>query len=145
YGLLRYLNPDTAAALAADPEPPLLFNYLGRVAVGGEHEAWSVAPETGALPPGVDPGMPVRHPLELNALTRDGAEGPVLAATWTWPRRLLAEQDVRALADAWFAQLGGLVAHSGSPGAGGHTPSDMSLPDLDQDELDEFEAEWRLT
>ncbi|WP_345559099.1 amino acid adenylation domain-containing protein, partial [Streptomonospora halophila] len=145
YGLLRYLNPGTAGALAADPEPPLLFNYLGRVAVAGEHEPWAVAPETGALPPGADPGMPVRHALELNALTRDGAEGPVLAATWAWPERLLAEGDVRDLADAWFAQLSGTVAHGGAPEAGGHTPSDLSLPDLDQDEIDEFEAEWRLT
>ncbi|MDT0303829.1 non-ribosomal peptide synthetase, partial [Streptomonospora wellingtoniae] len=145
YGLLRYLNPGTSGALAAAPEPPLLFNYLGRVAVAGEHESWAVAPETGALPNGADPGMPVRHTLELNALTRDGAEGPVLAATWAWPQRLLAEADVRDLADAWFAQLRGLVAHAGAAEAGGHTPSDLSLPDLDQDEIDEFEAEWRLT
>ncbi|KIH96855.1 hypothetical protein LP52_22770, partial [Streptomonospora alba] len=145
YGLLRHLNPDTAGALAAAPEPPLLFNYLGRVAVAGEHEPWAVAPETAALPPGIDLRMPVRHPLEFNALTRDGAEGPELTATVAWPRRLLSEHDVRLLADFWFAQLGGLVAHTGSSGAGGHTPSDLALPDLDQSEIDEFEAEWRLT
>ncbi|MFB9799400.1 amino acid adenylation domain-containing protein, partial [Streptomonospora salina] len=144
YGLLRHLNSDTAAPLAADPEPPLLFNYLGRVAVAGEYEPWAVAPETGALPPGIDPRMPVRHPLELNVLTRDGAEGPELTATWAWPQRLLAETDVREFADAWFAQLGGLVAHTDSSGAGGHTPSDLSLTDLDQDEIEAFEAEWRL-
>ncbi|WP_461000843.1 condensation domain-containing protein, partial [Streptomonospora sediminis] len=145
YGLLRHLNPETAAELARDPEPPLLFNYLGRVAVAADGAPWTVAPETGGVAPGIDPGMPVRHPLEVNTVTRDGPQGAVLAATWAWPARLLAESDVRDLAEAWFAQLSGLVAHAGSPGAGGHTPSDVSLLDLGQDEIDEFEAEWRLT
>ncbi|MUL43446.1 amino acid adenylation domain-containing protein [Streptomonospora sp. PA3] len=144
YGLLRHLNPDTAPALAAAPEPPLLFNYLGRVAVAGEDAAWALAPETGALPPGTDPEAPVRHPLEVNALTRDEGAGPVLAATWAWPERLLPESGVRELAESWFAQLSGLAAHAQSPDAGGHTPSDLALGGLDQDEIDEFEAEWRL-
>ena len=35
YGLLRYLNAETAATLAAQPAPQLGFNYLGRFAGGG--------------------------------------------------------------------------------------------------------------
>ncbi|NYI93924.1 amino acid adenylation domain-containing protein/non-ribosomal peptide synthase protein (TIGR01720 family) [Streptomonospora nanhaiensis] len=144
HGLLRHLNPLTARELAADPRPPLLFNYLGRLAVARDEAAWTVAPETGALPAGIDPETPVRHPLEVNALTHDGVEGPVLTATWAWPERLFAEGDVRELAEGWFAHLRGLATHAQAPDAGGHTPSDMSLPDLDQAEIDEFEAEWRL-
>ena len=35
YGLLRYLNGETAAQLAGVPAPQLGFNYLGRFAAGG--------------------------------------------------------------------------------------------------------------
>ncbi|QBI54649.1 non-ribosomal peptide synthetase [Streptomonospora litoralis] len=145
YGLLRHLDPDAGPVLAAVPEPPLLFNYLGRVAVSAEEAAWAVAPETAGLPPGIDPEMPVGYPLQVDTVARDGAGGPVLSATWSWPKRLLSEQAARGLAESWFAQLSGLVAHTGSAAAGGHTPSDLSLADLGQDEIDEFEAEWRLS
>src|SRR5207302_454961 len=36
YGLLRYLNEETAAELAGAGAPQLGFNYLGRFAAGGE-------------------------------------------------------------------------------------------------------------
>jgi nonribosomal peptide synthetase CepA len=36
--------------------------------------------------------------------------------------------------------LAGLALHGTEPTGGGHTPSDFPLVDLDQDELDEFEA-----
>ncbi|HEX2316718.1 MAG TPA: condensation domain-containing protein, partial [Thermomonospora sp.] len=44
YGLLRYLNPATAEELADLPVPQIAFNYLGRVAPGGD-EDWALAPE----------------------------------------------------------------------------------------------------
>ena len=37
----------------------------------------------------------------------------------------------------------GLAAHVAGPGAGGHSPSDLELVTLSQDEIDEFEDEWR--
>src|SRR5204862_3575469 len=36
YGLLRYLNGATAPVLAGGPVPQLGFNYLGRIACGGD-------------------------------------------------------------------------------------------------------------
>ncbi|WP_275413248.1 condensation domain-containing protein, partial [Rugosimonospora africana] len=41
YGLLRYLNPDTAQVLADFPTPQIGFNYLGRVNVAGV-EDWAM-------------------------------------------------------------------------------------------------------
>ena len=44
YGLLRYLNADTAAALAGGPAPQLGFNYLGRFGGGaadGDAADWT--------------------------------------------------------------------------------------------------------
>ena len=54
YGLLRYLNEETAGELAGFAAPQLGFNYLGRFAVSGETE-WAVAAETALLGAGFDP------------------------------------------------------------------------------------------
>ena len=50
YGLLRYLNPQTAATLAALPAPQIGFNYLGRLRGAAARRAdWASAPEAVAL------------------------------------------------------------------------------------------------
>jgi non-ribosomal peptide synthase protein (TIGR01720 family) len=120
---------------------PVLFNYLGRAdAPGGD---WQAAPETEAvLTEGAD--LPLSHLLEVNAVIQDHPDGPRLRATWTWPERLLPEAEVRELADTWFRALGALTEHADRPDAGGHTPSDLALVELSQDEIDGLEAEWRM-
>ncbi|MGO4757023.1 hypothetical protein AB4212_51900, partial [Streptomyces sp. 2MCAF27] len=83
----------------------------------------------------------------LNALTEDGPDGPRLVAAWTWAAGLLAEDEARAIAEGWFRALGALALHAQSPDSGGHTPSDVDLVELSQDEIDEFEDEmdeWSL-
>ena len=80
--------------------------------------------------------------MEINAYTQDTASGPELGVTWAWPGTLLDETAVADLAATWFAALDGLAAHAATPGAGGHTPSDLTLA-LGQDEIEEFEAEWQ--
>ena len=141
YGLLRYLNPETAPRLAGRARPQVLFNYLGRFAAAGpsaggreggageggadpgaDHEAadggagdWTPAPEAAAFGGGADPGMPLSRPIEINAVTLDGPDGPELHATWSWPDGVLTEDEVRALADLWLAAVDGLVARAHSP------------------------------
>ncbi|KAB2345062.1 non-ribosomal peptide synthetase [Actinomadura rudentiformis] len=142
YGLLRYLNAEAAEELADLAPAQIAFNYLGRVDPGGDGD-WSLAAEE--LPGGEDPRMPMAHVLEINAITRELAGGPELSATWTWPDGLLAEDDVRELAEGWFEALRGLVAHvsgDGTEAAGGFTPSDL-LVDLDQSEIDQLQDTWR--
>ncbi|WP_438871082.1 condensation domain-containing protein, partial [Paractinoplanes durhamensis] len=39
YGLLRHLNAETAPQLAPLPQPPVLFNYLGRIGSAAQTEA----------------------------------------------------------------------------------------------------------
>ena len=43
YGLLRYLNDETAAELAGAAAPQLGFNYLGRFAAGSDGGDWAPA------------------------------------------------------------------------------------------------------
>ncbi|GCB53365.1 siderophore biosynthesis non-ribosomal peptide synthetase modules [Streptomyces sp. NL15-2K] len=140
YGLLRHLDPETGPRLAALATAPLLFNYLGRAeAPGGD---WGPAPETDVVQaPGAD--LPLSHLLEVDAVVRQEPDGPHLTAVWTWPGRLLSEADVRELADTWFRAARALTEYAERPDAGGHTPSDLALVELSQDEIDGLEAEWR--
>ncbi|MES5816919.1 amino acid adenylation domain-containing protein [Streptomyces sp. RG80] len=147
FGLLRYLNPRTAAALRQAPVPQIGFNYLGRFAgTGGDAEArepgeWTICTDV-AGPAPRDSDMPLPHSLEINAVTRDHPDGPRLSVTWCWPDGVLAEADVARLAALWFEALDGLARHAAGTAAGGHTPSDLLLA-LDQDEIDDLENELR--
>ena len=140
YGLLRYLNPQTAAQLAGFAAPQLGFNYLGRFAAPAAAN-WGAAPEAVRLGGG-DPAMPLAHVLEVNALTLDDAEGAELTATWTWAPALVSEDAVRDLAERWFRALEALVRHASVPGAGGRTPSDLPLVALTQDEIEQLESQY---
>ena len=150
FGVLRYLDPESGPVLAALPVPQLSFNYLGRFDTTPELPVpdhggvgWAAVPGVGVLAGGFDDGMPVApYALEVNAFTEDSAAGPQLAVTWAYPAALFSDEAVSDLADSWFAALAGLVAHAVAPTAGGHTPSDLTLGSLSQEEIDEFETEW---
>jgi nonribosomal peptide synthetase CepB len=85
--------------------------------------------------------MTAPHALEAAALVRDLPTGPELTLTLARPAAAWDDGEVTALLDGWAAMLGGLAAHAAGTGAGGHTPSDFSLVDLGQQEIDELEAE----
>ncbi|WP_405836830.1 non-ribosomal peptide synthase/polyketide synthase [Streptomyces sp. NBC_01518] len=143
HGLLRHLNPETGPVLEALPVPQIGFNYLGRFATAGAEpgpvEPWQTAGDA-AVGGAADPGMRVLHALAAGAVVADTASGPELTLTLSWPGALLDETDVDELGLAWLELLSGLAAHTAGPQAGGHTPSDFSLLDLDQDEVDDLEA-----
>ncbi|GAA2589768.1 amino acid adenylation domain-containing protein [Actinomadura fulvescens] len=145
YGLLRHLNPATRDHLTGRA-PQIAFNYLGRSAAP-EATDWAPAAqaEHDALGGGQNDALALVHTIEVNAHTRDLPGGPELSATWTWAGAVLSEADVASLADKWFAALRGLAAHvteggDGGP-VGGFTPSDLSLVEVGQDEIDELAAE----
>ena len=117
YGLLRYLNGETALQLAGFPTPEVGFNYLGRFPAPGAAD-WAAAAETVELG-GSDPSMALSHCIEVNALTLDGPGGPRLSAHWTFAPALLPEALVRELAEGWFGVLSALVRHAAQDGAGG--------------------------
>ena len=135
YGLLRYLNPETAPALAALPKPELLFNYLGRFATSEESD-WSASVVLGA---GANPDLGLAHGLELNALTLDRSSGPELKATWSWAPALLQQDAVQELAREWFQALEVLVASADQRGTRGLTPADVPLVQLSQMEINRLQ------
>ncbi|WP_336081221.1 amino acid adenylation domain-containing protein [Nocardia sp. SSK8] len=129
YGLLRYLNDETAATLADTPAPQLSFNYLGR-AVTGE-DPW--LPQRFAATN--DAHAPLAATVDINAVLTDAG----LEVTWAYASRLLTEHDVHELADLWSQALTALVTHAGTDGAGGRTPSDFDLVTVDQPQIDRWE------
>ncbi|MDP9968765.1 non-ribosomal peptide synthase protein (TIGR01720 family), partial [Variovorax paradoxus] len=139
YGLLRYLNVETAKALQRTA-PQIGFNYLGRFAAPHAQD-WAAAPEAGALGGGEDRDAPLVHAISLDALTRDRPDGPELSATWSWAARLFTEEDIGDLAHTWFQVLEVLVSLSRQPQLGGFTPSDFSLIALKQAEIERLEKE----
>lgn len=112
FGLLRYLNPETAPVLAAVDEPQLAFNYLGRLIPA----SWrSGRARVGSLQGVLDPRMRLPHILEVGATTVGTASAPYLFTTWTWAGRRLSQGEVFELGSRWVALLG-TVAGLDAPG-----------------------------
>ncbi|MFD0363048.1 amino acid adenylation domain-containing protein [Nocardia sp. GCM10030253] len=143
YGLLRYLNADSARILRALPTPPVSFNYLGRfdttpaglrdvgwMPAGGDTDGGSVQ----------NPDAPVAAVLGVNAVTIDTSDGPTLTASWEYPTGLLTTAEVTDLAGLWRDAVTALATHASRPGVGGLTPSDVDLVDLDQAAIDRLET-----
>ncbi|MFF0636090.1 amino acid adenylation domain-containing protein [Nocardia sp. NPDC004151] len=144
YGLLRYLDADTARILGALPDPQVSFNYLGRFDTIPE-----AALDFGWLPAGADAAGGAQPPdasaaavLGVNAATTDTPDGPALSAAWDYPAGLITAAEVTELTELWSDAVIALAAHAARPGAGGLTPSDLDLVDLDQAAIDRIEAEY---
>ena len=127
YGMLRYLNAETAPRLAARAEAQIAFNYLGRVPSGGARD-WEMAEIS--LPQNV----PLMHAIEISAIIVDGPEGPRLFST-------LAGSGVPALGVLWQKSLEQLVRQV-EQGAGGHSPSDFALVKLSQNQVERLESSY---
>ncbi|RSM55269.1 non-ribosomal peptide synthetase [Amycolatopsis sp. WAC 01376] len=132
YGLLRYLNPDTGARLAALPSAQIGFNYLGRTSLSAKDRAWQ---PSGEGPLGGGPDLILAHPVEVGAEVQDTPDGPRLGLAIDG--RDLDPATVERLGEAWLEALAGLAA---DPAAGGHTPSDFALVELAQQDVTELEA-----
>nr|WP_225726860.1 non-ribosomal peptide synthetase [Nocardia sp. JCM 34519.1] len=141
YGLLRYLNPETAAELAAYPQPQLGFNYLGQLTAADlpSDAGWRAIPDVGS--PSPDPDLPAMSALEIAAAVTDDGSGPRLSAVFAYATGVLSEPRARALAELWCAALTGLARYATRPGAGGLTPSDLALVSVGQQEIEAWERE----
>nr|ACJ60990.1 TEG7 [uncultured soil bacterium] len=135
YGLLRYLNPDTAARLAEWPSPQIGFNYLGRTSLAPTDIAWQ---QMGEGPLGGGPDTVLAHAVEVGAEVRDTSAGPRLGLAIDG--RDLDPATVERLGEAWLEMLTGLATLAEDPDAGGHTPSDFDLVDVTQRDVEELEA-----
>uniref|UniRef100_UPI0031CDE119 amino acid adenylation domain-containing protein n=1 Tax=Saccharothrix mutabilis TaxID=33921 RepID=UPI0031CDE119 len=115
------------------PDPEIGFNYLGRFDVGGTDGFWVPAPERLPAP------TTQHRPLEIDVVTEDRADGPVIKATWSYTDH---DRRVADLAGKWRRALDALVTEARG-GVSGLTLSDVPLVSLKQDQLDKIAAKWR--
>jgi non-ribosomal peptide synthase protein (TIGR01720 family) len=142
YGVLRYLNAEVDLA---GSDPPIGFNYLGRLGAGAaelsddlwrfSQEGMSLTGAAAALP------MPLMHTVDLTAGTADTDTGPSLHANWTWAPSAINRAQVSRLSQLWFDALAGICAYVRG-GGGGLTPSDIALARLSQQQIDELERQY---
>jgi non-ribosomal peptide synthase protein (TIGR01720 family) len=124
YGLLRYLNPDVELPAT---DPPIGFNYLGRLGASAPADGWRICDRRSLVPD----GMPLMHTIELNAVTVDTAAGPQLYAEWCWATSKLDGTQVGRLSQLWLDAVAGICKHV-QCGGGGLTQSDMGSARLNQ-------------
>ncbi|WJV45631.1 non-ribosomal peptide synthetase [Streptomyces flavofungini] len=151
YGLLRHLNPRTGPVLAAHGHGQVGFNYLGRFSAHTDMPAHTQGlgftqatdvEELAELDAAQDQAMPAPAEVDINASVTDTAEGPRLGALFTAPSGVLAQEEVRELADLWCAALEGLARHAAQAGAGGLTPSDIPLVNATQSDIEAWEEQF---
>jgi amino acid adenylation domain-containing protein/non-ribosomal peptide synthase protein (TIGR01720 family) len=144
YGVLRYLN---SGVDLAGSDPPIGFNYLGRLGVPAAYasgnvwrfsqEGLSLIGAAAAIP------MPLMHTVDLNATTIDTDTGPHLNANWTWAPSALDHAQVSRLSRLWFDALAGICAYVRG-GGGGLTPSDIAPARLTQPQIDELQRQCEV-
>jgi non-ribosomal peptide synthase protein (TIGR01720 family) len=138
YGLLRYPGGSAAGAeLAGAARAEVAFNYLGQFdqAVSAA-SFFAFADESAGAP--VDGAGPRSHRVEVAAAVREGRLEVAIGYGSAVHRRETMER----LAEWYADELRELVAHCRSAEAGGYTPSDFSLVQLDDDMLALLEEEF---
>ena len=135
YGILRYLGTDAQRnALAALPEPRVVFNYLGQFDSSvGEGTPFSIASESAG--PARSDSAPLGRWLSINGQVREGQ----LRLSFSYGRRRYRRATIERLAEHYAAALRELVDHC-TGGARGMTPSDFALSGLSQADLDTLGA-----
>ncbi|GAB0102659.1 hypothetical protein JMUB6875_16280 [Nocardia sp. JMUB6875] len=139
FGMLRYLDAETAAEFEGAPTPQISFNYLGRTGAGVEHPGGTETPWVPVrFASTQDDSAPLEAVVDINAFhTAAGLE-----VTWAYASRVLGAAQVRELARLWGRAVTALVTHARHAGAGGHTPSDFPLVAVSQPQLDEWERTY---
>ncbi|MEH2532306.1 amino acid adenylation domain-containing protein/non-ribosomal peptide synthase protein (TIGR01720 family) [Bradyrhizobium sp. AZCC 1614] len=131
FGVLRHLGTETQRhALAALPEPRIVFNYLGQFDSSvGEGTPFRLASESAG--PSRSDSAPLGRWLSINGQVREGQ----LRLSFSYGRRRYRRVTIERLAEHYAAALRELVEHCTS-GARGMTPSDFALSNLSQADLD---------
>nr|MDT0665988.1 hypothetical protein [Micromonospora sp. DSM 115978] len=117
--------------------PDVLFNYLGRLPAELGVDWTPVVGQT-PLSAGREPGMRVGYGLEINAVVREDAGGPVAVLHLSWPAAVLSDEAAADLAADLADALDGIARHV-PPTVGRRVPSDFGLVHVSVDEIDEID------
>ena len=138
YGLARYLNPRLAlnAHLVQQPSPEVTFNYLGQF-VADDTSTNLFTPAREAAGPEISPENRRAHLLEVLGSVTDGQ----LRFIWVYCPAMHDQATIERLAQRFVDALRAIIAHCTSPDAGGATPSDFPLAQLNARTLSKFAAQ----
>ncbi|MEG3939648.1 amino acid adenylation domain-containing protein [Microcoleus sp. S36b_A3] len=138
FGVLRYLNEETAKKNSNLPLTEVSFNYLGQFD--------QVLPKASLLMLSSEPSGPLRSPrgnrrylLEINGFIASGK----LQLDWTYSENIHRRESIENLATGFIESLRSLIKYCQSPDAGGCTPSDFAefkWSQWGQDDLDNITA-----
>jgi non-ribosomal peptide synthase protein (TIGR01720 family) len=134
FGLLRYLcqDPEVRRQLKAMAPPQVLFNYLGQFDTAlPDTEMFRVHR---AISGWRGAGNPRTQLLEINTWIVGGQ----LQTNWTYSSKFHHPSTVERLAERYLTSLRALIDHCLSSEAGGATPSDFPLANLDEKKLDQL-------
>ncbi|SNT53442.1 non-ribosomal peptide synthetase, partial [Rhodococcoides kyotonense] len=146
FGMLRYLDDESSATLAAFPAPQISFNYLGRYSTAvpdGLRDVGWLPVDSDEIGDVQNSELPVAAALDINAVTTTDDDGSArLKATFAFPTGVLDRDDVDALTALWSRALTSFAQHARRAGSGGFTPSDLDLVRLDQTAIEDVEARY---
>lgn len=134
YGLLRYLSkdPEIKESLQLLPQAEVVFNYLGQFdQTLSNSSMFNLVSES--VGPQSSPKNNRSHLLSFNSFVIGGQ----LQLNCTYSEAVYRPTTVENLTQGFLAALRSLIVHCQSDEAGGFTPSDFPLVELNQDELDE--------
>ncbi|MEV0332853.1 amino acid adenylation domain-containing protein [Nocardia sp. NPDC050717] len=143
FGLLRHLRSDTAERLAALGEPPVGFNYLGQLAGTDAGLPWLPVDVADRLGAAGDAELPANAVLAVDAVTIEDADGPRVHAVWRFPSEVITREEVARIARLWAASLTTIARAIAEPGAGGLTPSDITLVPVTGTQLGDWQRRYQ--
>ncbi|WP_085715279.1 non-ribosomal peptide synthetase [Pseudomonas sp. B28(2017)] len=132
YGVLRYLADEQSRhSMAALPQAPITFNYLGQFDQSFGADAL-FRPLDEAIGAAHDANAPLPNELSVDGQVYGGE----LVLRWTFSAERFDPSTIDELADAYLGELSSLIEHCLCDDAGGLTPSDFPLAQLNQTQLD---------
>ncbi|MDY7019981.1 MAG: amino acid adenylation domain-containing protein [Cyanobacteriota bacterium] len=129
YGILHYLESSDAKIPQSKAE--ICFNYLGQFDQTLSSSWMSLASESSGQ--ACSSKQARCYLLEVNGLIIQGK----LRFQWTYSKNFHRRTTIEKLARDFEETLNQLIAHCCSPETGGYTPSDFSLAELDQEQLNQ--------
>jgi len=140
YGLLRYGSGDAkiGAALRAQPQAEIRFNYLGQLDRAlPESALFKPASETGAAANGLSMSQ-VQSPLNARGYLLNiigSVSGGALRLEWTYSENRHLRETVEKVAETYVAELRALITLSRKAGTESFSPSDFPSAKLSHDDL----------
>ncbi|WP_181721723.1 non-ribosomal peptide synthetase [Nocardia gipuzkoensis] len=146
YGLLRYLNEETASALPGKEPGEISFNYFGHITGVDLPEelagiGWLPAPDYAMLPIRPDARRGALGAVEVDSIVL----GNRLRTSIGYARTLFTDAAGEELIRLWREALAAVARHARDPRTrGGYTPSDFPLVTLTQSDIEMWEG-WYPT